>query len=160
MVIFTTAHPDHALDAFRMDAIDYLLKPFSFEKLLKAINKALLTLKAKSFTSHPGHTFIRSDGQYHRLFFDDILYVEGMKDYVKVHSSGDVLSVAMNLSSISEKLPRDNFIRVHKSFIVNKKKITRLDNLELFLGEQAIPIGGSFREALEEKLLSNHVIKR
>ena len=160
MVIFTTAYPNHALDAFKLDAVDYLLKPFSFENLLKAINKALLIKKAKTQVPSSEDTFIRSDGSYHRLLFDDILFIEGMKDYIKVHTISEVLTVAMNLSRVMEKLPRDSFIRVHKSYIVNKKKITQFDSYELMLDSVKIPIGSSFREALENEVLSNNVIKK
>lgn len=160
LTIFTTAHPDHALEAFRLDAVDYLLKPFTFEKLLKAINKAVFMIKAKSMSNADEHTFIRSDGSYHRLNFKDIVYVEGMKDYVKVHSAGDVLTVALNLSSIMEKLPKDTFIRVHKSYIVNKKKISRFDSFEITLDSVTIPIGNSYREIVQDQVLKDRLIRK
>jgi two-component system, LytTR family, response regulator len=160
MVIFTTAHPDHALEAFRLDAIDYLLKPFSFERLVKAINKAVLMFKAKSTAVNDKHTFIRSDGMFHRLNFNDIIYVEGMKDYVKIHLAGEVLAVAMNLSNIMEKLPPDIFIRVHKSYIVNKKKISKFNSFELLLDNITIPMGNTYRDLVQEEVLSTHVITK
>jgi len=160
MVIFTTGNPNHALEAFRCDAVDYLIKPFSFEKLMKAINKALLLVKAKINPSRSEFTFIRSDGQFHRVYFDSIDYIEGMKDYVKVHSENTVYTVAMNLSSITDKLPSDTFIRIHKSYIVNKKKIAKFDGSEVTIGVVALPLGGSYRENLQDKVLSEHVIKK
>jgi DNA-binding LytR/AlgR family response regulator len=160
MVIFTTAHPDHALDAFRADAVAYLLKPFSFENLVKAINKALLLLNARVQSVANGFTFIRSEGKYHRLYFNDILFVEGMKDYVKVHSDKEVLSVAMNLSSIMEKLPVDSFSRIHKSYIVNKHRILKFDNFELMVGSVTLPIGNAYRDTLLEDILSDNLIRK
>jgi DNA-binding LytR/AlgR family response regulator len=160
MVIFTTAHPNFALEAFRCDAIDYLMKPFSFEKLIKAINKALLLLKARRHSSHAEYTFIRSEGKYHRLYFDSINYIEGMKDYVKIHAANETLSVAMNLSCISEKLPQDQFIRIHKSYIVNKHKITKIDHFELIAGEVTLPVGNSYREDFQDNVLAEHITKK
>jgi DNA-binding LytR/AlgR family response regulator len=160
MVIFTTAHPDYALEAFRNDAVDYLLKPISFDKLVKAVNKAVFMIKAKSLYETIGYKFIRSEGKYHRLNFSDILYVEGMKDYVKVYSSTGTLTVAMNLSSIMEKLPDDIFIRVHKSYIVNKRKITKFDSFELHIDAQTIPIGNAYRELMLQEVLTDQVIRK
>lgn len=159
LVIFTTAHPDHALEAFKVDAVDYLLKPFSFENLVKAINKALLMLKAKVKPVANEHFFIKSDGKYHRLHFNEIRFVEGMKDYVKVHANTETLAVAMNLSSITDKLPSDTFVRVHKSYIVNKKRITKFDSFELMVDSVTIPIGNVYRDNVMEEM-SNDVIRK
>src|SRR5438552_3976733 len=91
MVIFTTAYPIHAVEAFGLDAIDYLLKPFSFESLMRAINKAAVRFNSKMFEKVADYTFVRSEGKYHKLYFNDVEYIEGMKDYVKVHSAGSVI---------------------------------------------------------------------
>jgi DNA-binding LytR/AlgR family response regulator len=160
MVIFTTAHPKHAMEAFQLDALDYLIKPFSFEKLVKAVNKAKLMMKASIPVTRMEYIFIRSEGSFHRLYFNEIIHIEGMKDYVKVHSTKGMLTVAMNLHGIGEKLPKDVFIRVHKSFIVNKKKITQIDSMELMLDSVRIPVGGTYREALQNEVLSENMIKK
>lgn len=156
-VIFTTGYPMHALEAFGFDAIDYLLKPFSFAKLIKAVNKAMIVLRAKTVEQLVDYTFIRSDGKYHKLYFDDVEYIEGMKDYVKVHSTGGVIIAAMNLSSIIEKFPKDIFSRVHKSYIINKNKISRLDNYEIMLGTVSIPIGAAYREDVHTDILFERI---
>ncbi|MEO6168707.1 MAG: LytTR family DNA-binding domain-containing protein [Chitinophagales bacterium] len=160
LVIFTTAHPDHAMEAFKFDAVDYLLKPFSFENLMKAINKAVLMLKAKSHRDGPEHFFVKSEGKYHRLYFNEIKFIEGMKDYVKIHSDKESLAVAMNLSSITEKLPTETFVRVHKSYIVNKNRITKFDSFELMLDTVSIPIGNVYRESVVGEVLSDDLIRR
>lgn len=160
LVIFTTAHPDHALEAFKVDAVDYLLKPFSFENLVKAVNKALLMLKVKTQQDSSEHFFVKSEGKFHRLYFDDIKYVEGMKDYVKIHTDKESLAVAMNLSSIIDKLPPATFARVHKSYIVNKNRITKFDSFELMLDTVTIPIGNVYRDTVLEEVLSDDLIKR
>lgn len=160
LVIFTTAHPDHALDAFKVDAVDYLLKPISFENLVKAINKALLMLKVKVQAHTKEYLFIKSEGKFHRLYLSEIKFVEGMKDYVRIQTDSKSFAVAMNLSSITEKLPADNFLRVHKSYIVNKKRITQFDSFELMIDTFAIPIGNVYREAVLEDVLSDDLIKR
>lgn len=160
LVIFTTAHPDHALEAFKVDAVDYLLKPFSFENLVKAVNKALLMLKVKTQQDSSEHFFVKSEGKFHRLYFDDIKYVEGMKDYVKIHTDKESLAVAMNLSSIIDKLPAATFARVHKSYIVNKNRITKFDSFELMLDTVTIPIGNVYRDTVLEEVLSDDLIKR
>lgn len=160
LVIFTTAHPDHALEAFKVDAVDYLLKPFSFENLVKAVNKALLMLKVKTQQDSSEHFFVKSEGKFHRLYFDDIKFVEGMKDYVKIHTDKESLAVAMNLSSIIDKLPPATFVRVHKSYIVNKNRITKFDSFELMLDTLTIPIGNVYRDTVLEEVLSDDLIKR
>jgi DNA-binding LytR/AlgR family response regulator len=160
LVIFITADPNHALEAFRHDAVDYLLKPFSFESLIKAINKALLLTRSKTQPSTEEYIFIRSDGKFHRCDFKDILYVEGMKDYVSLHLRDEVLIVAMNLSSIGKKLPPDRFMRVHKSFIVNKQEITKFNSFELLLNSQIIPIGSTYREELQHNILTDNLISK
>lgn len=160
LVIFTTAHPDYALEAFGFDAVDYLLKPFTFENLVKAINKALLMLTGKIHRKDQESSFIRSEGKYHRLDLDEILFVEGMKDYVKIKLNKDVLTAAMNLTGIMEQLPADKFLRIHKSYIVNKKQVSSFDSNELMVGEVTLPIGNIYRDAIMKEMLANHVIKR
>ncbi|HYV91211.1 MAG TPA: LytTR family DNA-binding domain-containing protein [Chitinophagales bacterium] len=157
MVIFTTAYPIHAVEAFGLDALDYLLKPFSFESLMRAVNKAVVKLNAKTVEKVIDYTFVRSEGKYHKLYFNDVEYIEGMKDYVKVHSAGGVIAVAMNLSDIIEKFPKDVFSRVHKSYIVNKNKIANLNSYELILGAATIPIGAAYRDNLHAEVLFDRV---
>jgi DNA-binding LytR/AlgR family response regulator len=160
MVIFTTAYPIHAVEAFGLDAIDYLLKPFSFESLMRAVNKAVVKFNAKTGEKVADYTFVRSEGKYHKLYFNDVEYIEGMKDYVKVHSTGGVIAVAMNLSDIIEKFPKDVFSRVHKSYIVNKHKIANLNSYEIILGATTIPIGAAYRDNLHAEILVDRVITK
>ncbi len=146
-VIFTTAYSEYAIEAFELNAIDYLLKPFSFERFLQAVNKAkeqhysrreeqtlLLPTTSKDFFS------IKVDGKIVKVYFDDILYVEGLKEYVRLVCKETRLITLESLKNLEEILPAENFIRVHKSFIVAKNKVSSLEGNRLEIGNQKIPI--------------------
>jgi DNA-binding LytR/AlgR family response regulator len=163
MVIFTTAYENYALESYELDVLDYLLKPISFERLLKAVNKAqeffLLKKNAlpKENTSYDqGFIFVKSEYQMLKINLKDILYIEGLKDYVKIFCKGPkpVLSL-QNLKGIESKLPSAQFIRVHKSFIVSLPKIDSVHKGRIKIGENEIPIGDSYRDEFL-KLISDN----
>ncbi|MES2517159.1 MAG: LytTR family DNA-binding domain-containing protein [Bacteroidota bacterium] len=156
MVIFVTAYKQYALEGFELNVIDYLLKPIDFERFLKAVNKAyeLHGLKQKSLViesvneSKPSTIFVNADYSLVKLKIEEITYIEGLKDYIKIHlnSSTKPIVTRMTMKSIEEKLPSSEFFRVHKSFIVSLDKIESIRNLKIKIGNSQIPVSESYSE--------------
>jgi len=156
MVIFVTAYQQYALEGFNLDVIDYVLKPISFERFLKASHKALDFYKSKQALLGNVHKpdvkadyiFIHADYSLMKIMFEDILYIEGLKDYIKIHLRNQKFPIVcrMTMKLISEKLPSDEFLRIHKSFIVSLKKIESIRNQKVKIGENHIPLSDSYSE--------------
>jgi len=139
MIIFTTAYAKYAVDGFTIDAVDYLLKPFDFFRFQDAVNKAFSykSLIDKAGTSNESAIFVKSDYQNIRIATDDILYIEGFDDYIRIHlESGKSVYTLMSLKSILEKLPEQAFLRIHRSFIVAIKRIQRIHNQQVNIGDK------------------------
>lgn len=153
LVIFTTAYEKYALEGFELDVVDYLLKPFSFERFLKAVNKAkeLLSVSDKPVMSQEEHQspflFVKSDYKLIKITIRDILYVEGLKDYVKIFINDKPIVTLMSMKTMEEKLPPSDFIRVHRSFIVNLRKINFIQRSMIRIGNIEIPVGEIYRDA-------------
>ena len=157
IVIFTTAYSEYAIEAFDLNAVDYLLKPFSFERFLQAVNKAKeqFDLRNKTQTLVQPATSkdffsIKVDGNIVKVNFDDILYIEGLKEYVRLACTETRLVTLESLKKLEEILPADNFVRVHKSFIVAKDKVQSLEGNMLVIGDHKIPISRSKKEEIVE----------
>lgn len=153
LAIFTTAYPEYAAEGFELDAIDYLVKPFSFERFLKAVNKALEKLERKSTEKPaPASIFIKSDKKVYKINLDDILYLEALDDYVKLVTTQGNYLVNDTLKSLQEELPSSQFMRVHKSYIIAKGGIVFFEGNYVRIGEKDIPIGASYREEIYNRL--------
>ncbi|MFN8256611.1 MAG: LytTR family DNA-binding domain-containing protein [Bacteroidales bacterium] len=157
MVIFTTAFSEHALYGFEVNAVDYLLKPFTFERFVKAINRAyeLISLKKEAMNQvqvQPDFLMIRADYNTVRIDVNELLYVEGLKDYIKVFCKNKKLITKSTLKNIEEKLPVDKFCRIHKSFIIALDKIERIENNRVIIGENYLPIGDQYKPVFYEKI--------
>lgn len=154
LLVFTTAYPQYALKSYDLDAIDYLLKPVESSRLEKAIQKAetyrkLLSddtdkavLEANTFN----YLVIKSERRFHKLNFDDIRFIEGLKDYVVIHTGDQKLITAMNLKTIHQKVPQHIFLRVSKSYLVNTNYIDSFDHHTVYLKETEIPLGDVFKK--------------
>jgi DNA-binding LytR/AlgR family response regulator len=154
LVIFTTAYKEHAFQGFEYDAVDYLVKPFAADRFIKAVNKAqqLMTLKTPGSRTQidqnsgtAGFIMVKVEYSTIRMNLDDILYIEGLKDYVKIYSGGKPVLTKTTMKNITEKLPADRFLRVHKSFIVAIAKIDVIENNRIVIGKERIPIGESYK---------------
>lgn len=162
LVIFTTAYPEYAVEGFELDAADYLLKPFSFERFLKAINKALEKL-GKQETNNTADLvpasfiFLKADKKVHKVNLHDIHYVEATGDYVKVITADGQYMVNNTLKKIQEELPAAQFIRVHKSFIIAADKIKFFEGNYVKVGNADIPIGASYREEIFARLKEKNI---
>jgi len=162
-IIFTTAYEKYALEGFRLEAADYLLKPFNYEEFLKAAMKAekLIRLeradKGQEITANSEFLFIKSEYKIRRINFNDIRYIEGLKDYVKVYlvSETQPLLSLSSLKSLEEKLPKTKFMRIHRSFIVNLEKIETIERSRIVFGKVYIPVSDQYKEQFQEYLDKN-----
>lgn len=154
-IVFTTAFEQYALDGYKVNALDYLLKPISYTDFLQAANKAvqwfeLLNQPHDEITS----IFVKSDYKLVQIELDNILYVEGLKDYVKIYEEGSqrpILSL-MSMKAMEELLPSSRFMRVHRSYIVQKSKIRIIDRGRIIFGKTSIPVSESYKSAFQEYL--------
>ena len=153
LVIFTTAFSHYAVEGFNLDAIDYLLKPFEYDRFLKAVTKARELMdyrKAKEI--HEGYLFVKFNYQWNKIFFKDIEYIEALDDYIKIYTQSRPFLIHMSMKTVSEKLPSQKFIRVHRSFIVPVEKIKSWNKTALSLGEKEIPISSTYQKQVQELL--------
>jgi DNA-binding LytR/AlgR family response regulator len=159
LVIFTTAYPEYAVEGFEHHAIDYLLKPFSFERFLKAANKAVQQLHKKEIAEQttPSFIFLKADKKVHKVNLDDILYVEAAGDYIKVMTESGQYIVNDTLKSLQDELPPVQFIRVHKSYIISRNKIKFFEGNYVKVGNANIPIGNSYKEEISTRLKEKNI---
>jgi DNA-binding LytR/AlgR family response regulator len=149
LVIFTTAYENYALEGYDLDVVDYLLKPIPFERFVKAVGKAQeIYSSQKSKLNQPAREFIfvRSEYQMVKINFNDVLYIEGLKDYVKIFCGPKPIFSHQNLKSIESKLPPGQFIRIHKSYIISIRKIESVQKGSIRIGGQEIPVGDMYRD--------------
>lgn len=147
MVIFTTAYSEYAVEGFNVNAIDYLLKPFSFDRFLVAVDKASKEKRARLTVTGNNHLLVRADYKQHRIEFDDILLIEGLDDYIRIHlKSKTPITARLSMKSILEKLPQPDFIRVHRSYIIPVKKVKSLYNKTIQIEDFVIPVGDTYKD--------------
>lgn len=150
-VIFTTAYRDYAIEGFELDAIDYLLKPIVFERFFRAIEKFITHQKINDTTEKRTSIYIQIKKKNIKVVLNDILYIESLKDYIKIHLSNEKLVFKHGITAFEQKL--DNyFLRVHRSYIINSEKITAYTKNDVEIGNIEIPIGEFYKEATLEKL--------
>jgi DNA-binding LytR/AlgR family response regulator len=163
-IIITTAYPQFAVEGFELDVADYLVKPIRFERFYKSVSKLnALHQKHEADSMSPGeddHVFIRSERKFIRTPINDIIYIEGLKDYVIIHCTKERLSVATNLKSIHVQLPVGKFMRINKSYIINTLKITSVERDFVFLDSIQLPIGENYRDDLLNYIHSKKILKR
>ncbi len=163
MVIFTSAYDKYALKGFELDVVDFLLKPIPFDRFLVSIDKTIDRLKLKnqnslSFNNQINDTnignycFVKADHKLKKIFFDDILYIEGMGDYLKIVTENQKIMTLNNFKKFETVLPESKFCRVHKSYIVALDKINNIEKNKIFIGTNEIPISEKYRAAFFEKL--------
>lgn len=165
LIIFTTAYSEYALDSYEVDAIDYLVKPIDIAKFRKAVDKAityhslLLEEDKKSVdTVEDECIFVKSDRRYFKVNLNDILFVEGLKDYVVIQMDGQRIITRMNVKSMQDLLPRKTFLRINRSYIVNKNQIDSFDNNDVYIKKHEIAIGTKYREDFVEEFMKNRVL--
>jgi two-component system, LytTR family, response regulator LytT len=163
-VIFTTAYEKYALEGFKLEIVDYLLKPFSYEEFLSSVHKVQKILRLEQTTParvdvNNQFLFLKSDYKIKRINFNDILYIEGLKDYVKVYTQ-NIIKPVLSLTSLKlleSKLPADKFMRVHRSFIVNLEKINTIERSRIVFGKEYIPVSDQYKGKFQEFLDKNFI---
>lgn len=162
LIIFTTAYSEYALDSYDVDAIGYLVKPIDPAKFRKAVDKAityqslLLDEEKKSVENVADeYIFVKSDRRFFKVNLKDILFIEGLKDYVIIQMDGQRIITRMNVKNIHDLLPKSTFLRINRSYIVNKNHIDSFDNNDVFIKNHEIAIGNSYRDAFLEDLMKN-----
>ena len=165
MVIITTAFPGYAVEGFQLNVLDYLLKPITFERFFQSVNKAkdyrqLITKPtayAEPLPPEKGadYFFVKCGSKYEKINFDDILYVEGMQNYITIYTQKDKYITLLNLKNLEQNLDPQSFIRVHKSYIVSINKIEGIDGNEIFIQSYRIPISRNYREQVIQQVVLN-----
>jgi DNA-binding LytR/AlgR family response regulator len=155
-VIITTAHRDYAAEAFDFQVLDYLLKPIPFERFLKAVNRFYQTMNPaenmEAAQDNQDFIIVKADKKFHKVFTADILYFESMDDFIRIHTPKTKLDVYDRLVSMEHKLPPGKFIRIHRSYLVNREKIESFSTAEVIVNGEEIPVGKSYRADLISKL--------
>ncbi|RZK68370.1 MAG: response regulator transcription factor [Pedobacter sp.] len=173
-VVLTTAYPQYALEGYEHDVVDYLLKPVAFDRFLKSANKAYSLFKLSNASLNPAadiasmqlnsalepvvtspdFMFVKGDNKnrFLKVNYDEILYIEGLKNYVSLFTSDQRIVTYQTLRDLEAQLPKPPFYRIHRSYIISLRKIVSLDGNRVYIGEQAIPIGETYREAFLKKI--------
>lgn len=146
LIIFTTSYSEHAVEAFELKVMDYLLKPFTYERFLLAVEKVKDYLQLLPPQKEAGYFFVKSDGMQVKVFFDEILYVEGLKQYVKIITTKGQIITLEAMKKLEEVLPSSKFIRLHKSYIAALDKIQAMSRREITVGQKQIPVGKTYEE--------------
>jgi two-component system LytT family response regulator len=156
-VILTTAYPQYALEGYELDVIDYLLKPIAFDRFFKAVQKAQSIIQPSAKPEIKTETapqsdflsdfiFVKTEHKIQKVYLNDILFIEGLKDYISIFTPGERIITLQNMKKMEDALPEKHFIRVHKSYIVSINKIDSIERSRIFIGDKVIPVGDTYRE--------------
>lgn len=156
LVIFTTAYTEHAVKSYELDAIDYLLKPFSFERFTKSCNKAaeVIDFRRKNSIQKPDYLFVKSGFEQVKVFFDEILYVESSGNYMVFMLQNSKILSRLTLKEVLHLLPETDFIQIHRSFIISKKWVNKIERNQLHVGKYVVPIGSMFSDEVATAFLT------
>jgi two-component system LytT family response regulator len=152
-VIFTTAFKEYAIDGFELDVLDYMLKPISHERFMKAAYKAKDYFDLKGNTNPPNYLFVKADGRLEKIVFEEVLFLEGMENYVIIHTAGKKVITHSTLKSLMEKLPKQAFLQTHKSYIIALNKISAVEGNMLHVGDKQVPISRQLREQVLGRII-------
>ncbi len=165
MVILTTAYSEYALEGYELDVADYLLKPVTFERFLKAVDKVTQRLSAESKATPvtaethalPDYVFVKDGTKSVKVNLAEILYVEGLKDYVTIHTKQQKITTLQRMKTLEEQLPADKFIRIHNSYIIAVQAIDVVHKNEVQIGTASLPIGDTYRKSFREFIEKRHI---
>ena len=165
LVIFTTAYPNYAVEGFELNAMDYLVKPVSFDRFLKAVHKIKEYYEVRErnvteTTTSSGYFFIKADNKLVKIFYDDVLLVEGLQNYVSIHTRQGKYITYLTFKSVEDYLPADKFIKVHKSYIISAEKIDSIEGNEVRILHHRVPISRTLKDEVLQKLLKGKFLKR
>ena len=158
-IIFTTAYREFATDSYELEAVDYLVKPITFERFFKAVNKVYQRFEAP--TTQADHFYVKVDGHITKVKLDEVLYIEGMKDYIKINlRDGTRLITLLSLKQVEKELPSASFVRTHRSFIVSKSHVDSIEGNTIHIQEAQIPIAPTLRTEVLDRILGDKFWKR
>ncbi len=164
MAILTTANPDYALEGFALDVVDYLVKPVAFNRFLKAVTKAHDIFELRSRPSgednQAGYFFVKSNGMYERVLYNELLFAEAYQNYCILHLPGRKLITYLTFRALEKQLSSSQFIKVHKSYIVSIPKIDAIEGNVIRIADASIPISRSLKEEVKQKIVGNKLLKR
>jgi DNA-binding LytR/AlgR family response regulator len=164
LTIFTTAYTHYAIEGYSLDVIDYLVKPITFERFLKASQKALefsqLRARAENHVGETDYFFVRCDSKFEKVFFKDVSFIEALQNYAVIHVPGRKLITYITLTSLENQLPKDRFIKVHKSYLVSVPHIQAIEGNEILMETSRIPISRSLRDEVIHQIMGNRLFKR
>ncbi|MWB95236.1 response regulator [Flavobacterium sp. GA093] len=168
LVVFTTAFHEFASESYEVDAIDYLIKPVKLERFQKAVEKAQTycklfhtdTIESNIENITDDYIFVRADRRMFKVHFSDILFIEGLKDYVVLYLENQKVITLMNIKTIHDLLPKSFFVRVSKSYIINVKKIDSVDNNTVYIGKNEIPIGNIYRDFFFNEFVTRKILNK
>jgi DNA-binding LytR/AlgR family response regulator len=153
-IILTTAYDQYAIEAFNLNVTDYLLKPIAFERFLQAVDKVFDFHQQNTGSENPDfkkdYIFIKTEYRLQRVDFKDILFVEGMSEYIRIHTVNERIMTLLNLGELETMLPNSRFVRVHKSYIVSIEKIDSIERQRIYIGEEVIPISKTYKEIINK----------
>ncbi len=150
-VIFTTAYSEYAIEGYQLDVVDYLLKPFSFERFVQAVNKAVELLKTNQ-SAEKDYLLVKSEHKVHKIKFEDIRYIQSMREYVAYFLPKGKILALNSLKRLEEELPADRFIRIHKSYIIPIDKVTTLEGNMVHIGNEKLPIGNLYKAEVLKRI--------
>ena len=156
-VIFTTAFENYALQGFELDVLDYLLKPISYDRFLKAAIKARDFFSLQNNIAPPTYLFIKGDGKLEKVVFDDVLFIEGMENYVVIHTANRKVITHSTLKAFFEKLPQQQFIQTHKSYVVSVNKVSGIEGNILYLNQHQIPVSRQLKESVMKAIINGKI---
>lgn len=162
LVIFTTAHPEYAIESYQFDVVDYLLKPISFQRFLQAANKArrFRPLPEMNPKAQQDFIFVKTDQQLVKLEVTEILYIESMQNYILFHTAREKILTLVPLKQALEMLPKDQFLQVHKSYVVAKEKVEAIEGNQLVLGAHKVPVSVRMRKAVIDELMRGKLLRK
>lgn len=159
-VIFTTAYREYAVESYELDAVDYLLKPITIDRFFRAIQKYLQRRESPApqrppiptpEEGVPDHLYVNANRKHVKIVFEDVLFIESLKDYIRIHTTGQAVVTKEKISAFEDQLP-DYFLRIHRSFIVNTRQVTAFTANDVEIGDREIPIGVSYKQLVRDKL--------
>lgn len=164
LTIFTTAYTHYAIEGYSLDVIDYLVKPITFERFLKASQKALefsqLRARADNHAGEGDYFFVRCDSKFEKVLFKDVSFIEALQNYAIIHVPGRKLITYITLTSLEKQLPKDRFIKVHKSYLVSVPHIQAIEGNEILMESSRIPISRNLRDEVIQQIMGNRLFKR
>ncbi|MDZ7604569.1 MAG: response regulator transcription factor [Cyclobacteriaceae bacterium] len=151
-IVFTTAYPEYAVEGFELNVLDYLVKPISFERFTKAVNKAFTKLEPATERLNASFIMVKTDKRLHRISISDILYIQSMGDFIKIHTRDKTYIESETLRNTESLLPADSFVRIHKSYIISVMAFKYIEGNQVKIGDTLLPIGLTYKEGLLKAL--------